>query len=57
MLKWATWDQAAIASLLSIAAFLILRRNRPSKVGIALLPAFGEFALISALYSFWQLAR
>lgn len=57
MLKWATWDQAAIASLLSIAVFLMLRRSRPSKVGNAVLPAFGEFALVSALYSVWQIAR
>lgn len=57
MLKWATWDQAAIASVLSIAAFALIRRSRPSKAGNALLPAFGEFALISALYSIWQVAR
>ena len=57
MLTWATWDQAVIASLLSVATFALIRRSRPSKVGNALLPAFGEFALISALYSIWQVAR
>lgn len=56
-MKWATWDQAAIASLLSVAAYVLVSRSRPSKVGNALLPAFGEFALVSALYSIWRIAR
>ncbi|MBC7592853.1 MAG: phosphatase PAP2 family protein [Kineosporiaceae bacterium] len=56
-MTWATWDQAAIVSLLSVATFALIRRSRPSKAGNALLPAFGEFALISALYSIWQVAR
>lgn len=56
-MSWATWDQAAIASALSVFALLILRRLRPGRIRDALMPAFGEFALVSALYSIWRLAR
>ncbi|AXT84924.1 inositol phosphorylceramide synthase [Aeromicrobium sp. A1-2] len=56
-MSWATWDQAAIAAGLSIACFLALSRLRPGRLRDALLPAFYEFALISALYSIWRLAR
>lgn len=56
-MSWATWDEAAIASALSIIMVLILRAVRPGAVRNALIPAFREFALISALYAVWRLAR
>src|SRR4051812_29812946 len=56
-MSWATWDQAAIASAVSLIAWLVLRALPSSRVGNALLPAFSEFALISALYAVWRLAR
>ena len=56
-MSWATWDQAAVASVLSVIAWLILRGFRPGRVRQALMPACSEFALISALYSVWRLAR
>lgn len=56
-MSWATWDQATIASLLSLAAFLLLRRLPVTRVGDALIPAFREFALISGLYAVWRVAR
>lgn len=56
-MDWPTWDQAAIASLLSSAAWLLVRRIRLGRFGAALQPAFAEFALISGLYSIWRIAR
>jgi hypothetical protein len=56
-MSWATWDQAAIASAVSLAVWLVLRLVPPGRVRNALMPAAYEFALISALYSVWRLAR
>lgn len=56
-MRWATWDQAAAASAVCFTAWLILRAFRPGRVRNALLPALSEFALISALYAVWRLAR
>jgi len=55
--SWATWDQAAIASLISLFALLLVSRVGPVRVKDFLAPWFAEFALISALYSIWRLAR
>ncbi|MEJ7635831.1 phosphatase PAP2 family protein [Aeromicrobium sp.] len=56
-MSWATWEQAAAASLLSALAALILRAARPSRVRDAISPGLRELALISALYAVWRLAR
>jgi hypothetical protein len=56
-MSWATWDQAAAAATMSLAVWLVLRSLRPGRLRSALMPAFSEFALISALYSVWRLAR
>jgi hypothetical protein len=58
--KWPTWQQAAIAAVLSGGAAMVLARRRRA-TGQAT-PAFAEalateFALISALYSIWRIAR
>jgi len=63
--KWPTWEQAALAALLSgvIAAVLARRRIRLQAAPAgSTIPSFGEalateFALISALYSIWRIAR
>jgi hypothetical protein len=72
--KWPTWEQAALAALLSgvIAVVLARRRSRAapgaadsataSGLSRSAPPSFGEalateFALISALYSIWRIAR
>jgi hypothetical protein len=58
--KWPTWQQAAIAAVVSgVIAIVLARRRRPTGRTTA---AFGEalateFALISALYSIWRIAR
>jgi hypothetical protein len=57
VVSWPSWDQAAIACLLSVAAWVFVRGRRPSRIGDAVLPAFHEFALITGLYSIWRLAR
>ncbi|NRQ50740.1 phosphatase PAP2 family protein [Aeromicrobium sp. YC3-14] len=54
---WPSWEQAAIACLLSLVAWLVVRRLPQSRTGDALLPAFWEFSLISGLYGIWRLAR
>lgn len=56
-MTWATWDQAAIASAVSLIAWFVLRAVPTGRVRNALLPALREFALISALYAVWRLAR
>jgi PAP2 superfamily protein len=53
---WPTWDQAAVAAVLSLVLGWALRRIR-SDVARALVPAAQEFALVAALYAVWRLAR
>jgi hypothetical protein len=53
---WPTWDEAAIAAFVSILVWLGLRWLRP-RGGSYVEPVALEFALISALYSVWRLAR
>ena len=36
---------------------LVLRRMRPTRVGLALLPAFRELGFLAAVYSIWRVAR
>jgi hypothetical protein len=54
---WPSWEQAAVAACLSLAAWLLLARLPRSRMGDAVRPAFGELALISGLYTVWRLAR
>ncbi|WP_243057551.1 phosphatase PAP2 family protein [Nocardioides sp. SR21] len=54
-MPWPTWDQAAVAALLSCAVWLGLRRWRPGTRNAE--PLAREFALIAALYALWRLAR
>jgi hypothetical protein len=57
-MKWPTWEQAAIAAVLSGVVALVLRRRRsvdqPAQFTEQLTV---EFALISALYAVWRVAR
>ncbi len=55
-MRWATWDEAAIAAALSATLWLVLGRFRPRGAHL-LRPAAYEFTLIAALYSVWQLAK
>ena len=56
-MPWPSWEQAAIAALLSIIGWVVVGRMPRSRVGDALLPAFREFALVAGLYAVWRLAR
>lgn len=56
-MPWPSWEQAFIACAVSVIVWLVLRRLPATKIGTAVLPAFGEFALISGLYGIWRLAR
>jgi hypothetical protein len=57
VVSWPSWDEAALACLISALAWSFLRSRGPSRVGDALLPALHEFALISGMYSIWRIAR
>jgi hypothetical protein len=54
---WPSWEQAAVATLVSLVAWLVVSRLPRSRVGDAALPAFREFALVAGLYAVWRLAR
>jgi hypothetical protein len=63
-MKWPTWEQAAIAAVLSGVVALVLRRRRSGESGESGQEPAGfteqltvEFALISALYAVWRVAR
>ncbi|MBI2244809.1 MAG: inositol phosphorylceramide synthase [Nocardioides sp.] len=55
-MPWPTWDQAALAAVLSVALWWALRRVR-SELTRPLEPVAAEFALVSSLYAVWRLAR
>jgi hypothetical protein len=54
---WPSWEQAAVATVLSLVAWLVVSRLPRTRVGDAALPGFREFALIAGLYAIWRLAR
>lgn len=56
-MKWLTWDQAALAALVSGVFALILRRMPKTQFREAVIPAAREFTLVASLYSIWRLAR
>jgi len=56
-MKWLTWDQAALAALVSGVLALILRRVPPTRFVAAVIPAVHEFTFVASLYSVWRLAR
>jgi hypothetical protein len=57
-MKWPTWEQAAIAAVLSGVVALVLRRRRPADQPAQFTEQLTvEFALISALYAVWRVAR
>jgi hypothetical protein len=56
-MPWPTWNQAALAAVLSAAFVFVARRTRPTRFTNAMIPAAQEFALISTLYSVWRVAR
>jgi hypothetical protein len=53
---WPTWDQAALAAVLSLALWWALRRV-PVGPARSVEPVAAEFALIAGLYTVWRLAR
>ena len=56
-MDWATWDQAAIAALVSLGLWVLFRPFARFRIARALMPACLEFALVAVLYSIWRLAR
>lgn len=56
-MKWATWDEAAIASVCSGAVTFASARLPASRPVTFVKSAAREFAFITALYSVWRVAR
>ena len=56
-MPWPTWEQAAIATILSLVVWRVLARTPSNRVADALIPAAREFSLIAGLYAVWRLAR
>ncbi len=54
---WVTWDQAAIAAMLSVIVVLVLGRLEPSRLTLMTIPVAREFAFTASIYSVWRLAR
>lgn len=58
-MKWPTWQQSAVAALISaVIATALARQRRASTRSAGFTEEFAvEFALISGLYSLWRIAR
>ena len=56
-MKWVTWDQAAIAAMLSSLLVVFLRRRPSTKITRLVISAARELAFISVVYSIWRVAR
>ncbi len=56
-MNWPTWNQAAVAALLSGLLALALRRRPVWRATTILAPAAQEFALVASLYAIWRIAR
>lgn len=56
-MRWVNWDEAAIASVVALAGYLVARRLRPTRTSVFVTQGLREFALISALYSIWRIAH
>ncbi len=56
-MKWASWDEAAMAALIAFSLSLALSRLRPSRWATFGIAAGREFAFTASLYSVWRLAR
>lgn len=56
-MDWPTWNEAAVAALLSGLLALALQRSRPTRFGAVAAPATWEFAFVASLYAIWRVAR
>jgi hypothetical protein len=56
-MPWPSWQQAAIACVVSLALWAACRLLRPGRLRRAAEPSLKEFALIAGLYCLWRLAR
>jgi hypothetical protein len=54
---WPTWSEAAIAAVLSVLLWFVLRRWPRNRTATYVAGASAEFALIATLYAIWRLAR
>jgi PAP2 superfamily len=56
-MSWPTWQQGGATVLACALSVFVLRRVRPTRVRLALIPAAHELGLVAGLYSIWRLAR
>ena len=55
-MDWPTWDQAAVAAIITGTLFLVLKHSPATRLRSVLMPASLELTLMCALYSFWRTA-
>ena len=55
--RWPDWQQAWITTSICLAAFLVLRRLRPSRFTEVALPSLLELAVLTGLYGLWRTAK
>lgn len=54
---WPTWQQAWATSVALAVVYALLRRQRPTRLTEAALPAVYELIVLTGLYGFWRTAR
>ncbi len=56
-LDWPTWQQSWGTSVILIVAFAVVRRQRPTRLTEAALPAIQELIVLTGIYGLWRTAR
>lgn len=55
--RWPTWQQAAIACVLCVCTYVVVRRVRPTRTTEVILPVVHELAVLTGLYALWRSAK
>jgi hypothetical protein len=56
-MRWPTWQQSAVACVLCLCTYTVVRRLRPSRSTEIVLPVAHELAVLTGLYALWRSAR
>ncbi len=57
IVPWPTWQQAWATTVALGIAFVLVRRQRPTRLTEALLPPIHELIVLTGLYGLWRTAR
>jgi PAP2 superfamily len=55
--RWPNWQQAAVACLVCLCVYGLVRRLRPSRATEIVMPVTRELAVLTGLYSLWRSAK